>query len=290
MIDEKDESQIPKELTLDEKIKNKDIILNTDELSRVAEFIDDFDPKKDKYKRTLEAQGYVAARRANTGNYSHIAKGLGLPYGEFKYYLENKPEFAAAIRKGILDGKEELKDKLVDTLVKKAVGQTVEEVVVTEDYNFTSKNPMRTRVTTSTKVIPPDTQAALELLRQLDPTWRQKAQLDVNVNTEIDINVTENKFAAIDLASLSPQALEEILLSQKVGSKNMIANKREDGQSVRYLKDDVIEVEEAPKRKMSEETKEKIRQAHQKRKEGKEQKKKELEDKMKAEDLRNGEQ
>jgi len=116
------------EVTIEQKIKNKNILIDTSDLDKVAEFIEDFDPKKDKYKRTLEAQGYVAARRANTGSYSSIAKNLGLAYGEFKYYLETKPEFAAAIRKGIIDGKEELKTQLVETIVNKAMGMTLKEV------------------------------------------------------------------------------------------------------------------------------------------------------------------
>ena len=292
MDEEKDKSNIPKETTLEEKINNRNAVLDTDELVRVAEFIKDFNPKKDKYKRTLEAQGYVAARRSYTGNYSHIAKALGLPYGEFKYYLETKPEFSAAIRQGIIDGKNELKNNLIDTLVNKALGQVTEDVTVTEEYNYKSNIPAKTKVTKLRKEIPPDTQAILKLLEQLDPEWRPKTTLDVNIENDMNINVTENRIATIDLANLSPQALEEILISQSAG-ENTLANKREDGKSVRMLKDTsddvIIDVVDKPKRKMSEETKQKIRDAYANRRKVKEQKREDIETKMKAEDINNGE-
>ena len=278
-------------LSLEQRFFEPEYTFEKCDLDKVSEFIQEFDPKNSKYKRTLEAQGYVAARRAKTGSYANISKNLGLPYAEFKYYLDTQPEFAAAIRKGILDGKEELKDNLIDTLVKKATGHTIEETSTTDEYYYNSEGEKyigKTKVITTRKEIPADTQAALKLIEQLDPAWRPKNQLDVNVTSSLDINVTENVMHEIDLKSLSPDALAEILNSS-MGGRNVLANKREDGSSIRSkVEEDVIVVEEKPKRKMSEETKQKIRDARRKTKEGKENKKKELEEKLKLEELRNG--
>ena len=65
--------------------------------------------------------------------------------------------------------------------------------------------------------------------------------------------------------------------------------KREDGKSInsKNLNDDVILIEEKPKRQMSEETKEKLRQARIQTKEAKAKKKKDLEDKLKLEEINN---
>lgn len=277
-----------KELTVEEKLKTPNMATNEEELKRVAEFISDFDPRKDKYKRTLEAQGYVAARRANMGGYNGIAKSLGLPYGEFKYYLETKPEFAAAIRKGIIDGKEEIKDQLIDRLIDKARGLKLTESKT--EYAFDEEGiEVPVKKTNTVRDVAPDTQAILEVLGQLDPMWKPKAQLDVNVNSSLDINVTENKLITVDLRKLSPTALKEILEGQKTVPKDPLACKREDGKSInsKNLNDDVILIEEKPKRQMSEETKEKLRQARIQTKEAKAKKKKDLEDKLKLEEINN---
>lgn len=273
MEDDRDSSNIPKQPTIYEKIQNRKLVLNNDDLDKVASFLGDFDPKKDKYRRTLEAQGYVAARRALTGNYTHIANSLGIPYKEFRYYLDTKPEFAAAIRKGIMDGKEELSETLIHKLMKKATGYTVENSEITDTYYYKDGDQLKsgTKVKKTTVEVPPDTQALIKLLEQIDPSWRQKNQLDVNMNISSNIEVTENVTTAIDLSMLSPQALEEILLSQKAESRNTLANRREDGVSViselaitQPEQEDVVIVEEKPKRKVSEETREKLRQAHRK--------------------------
>lgn len=293
MNDDKNNANIPKEPTLYEKIQNRKGILTTDDLDKVAKFLDNFDPKKDKYRKTLEAQGYVAARRATTGNYSQIASSLGLEYSEFKYYLDTKPEFAAAIRKGILDSKDELKETLLHKLIKKATGYTVENTEITDSYAYGEdgdKIIVGTKVKTIKNEIPPDPQATIKLLEQLDPSWRQKNQVDVNMNVGSNIDVTENVVTAIDLTMLSPEALEEILLSQKVENRNVLANKREDGISVNSvsLAEDVVEIEEKPKRIISEETKEKIRQSAKKRAELRKKKDEEVKKGLRVEELKNG--
>lgn len=276
------------ELTIEEKIKNRNMLINEEELNKVSSFIEDFDAKKDKYKRTLEAQGYVAARRTVNGNYSSIAKNLGLPYGEFKYYLETKPEFSAAIRKGLIDAKEDVKEQLIDSLLNKAKGMTLKETKT--ECLVHDGETIEYKRTILEKEVSPDTQSILEVLRHLDPTWNPKTQLDVNVNNSLNINVTENKLVSVDLKNLSPEALREILTSQKAG-QNTLAYKREDGKSINSKDiNDVIEVEEKvekPKRTMSEETKEKIRQSRLRTKLAKEQMKKDMEDKIRLEETKN---
>lgn len=293
MEDEKNKSNIPKPLTMYDKIKNQSAVLDTEDLEKVASFISNFDPKDDRYRRTLEAQGYVAARRSTIGSYKQIASSLGLPYNEFKYYLDTKPEFAAAIRKGIIDSKEEVKETLINKLVKKATGYITEDSEVTDTYAYNEDGfqiKVGTKIKKITKEVPPDAQAALELLKQLDPSWRPKAQVDVNVNVDSNINVTENRITQIDLAKLSPSALEEILISQKAEGRNVLANKREDGLSVNslYIDQPVVEVQDRKRKPMSEETKEKLRRSHKKRQEVEEQKKKELEKGLIIEELNNG--
>lgn len=294
MSDEKDDLNIPRGPTIYEKIQNRKEVLDTNDLDRVAKFLDDFNPKDAKYRKTLEAQGYVAARRATTGNYSQIASSLGLRYQEFKYYLDTRPEFAAAIRKGILDSKEELKETLIHKLIKKATGYTVENTEITDSYAYDKDGEqiqVGTKVKKTKMEVPPDPQATIKLLEQLDPSWKQRNQVDVNMNIGANLDVTENVMTAIDLTMLSPAALEEILLSQKAESKNMLANRREDGTSIKHLPEaiDVVEVKEKPKRTMSEETKEKIRNTHKKRAEIKKAKQRELEKDLRVEDIQNGE-
>lgn len=292
--EDKDNSKIPRKPSVYDRVQNSKIVCDTDELDKVAKFIKEFNPKDDKYRKSLEAQGYVAAREAKTGNYTVIASNLGLQYAEFKYYLDTKPEFAAAIRKGILDGKEELKETLVQNLIKKAVGYKVENLEVTDNYTYdnygSDKVITGTKIKTTTTEIPPDTQAAIKLLEQIDPSWRQRNQLDVNMNVDTSIDVTENIVTAIDLTKLSPSALEEILISQQAERNNTLAYKREDGSSVIHeIPNDIIVVEEKPKKKVSEETREKMRKAHQKRAEAREKNKKKLEDGLRVEDIKNGE-
>lgn len=275
-----------KKPSVGERIKNKKEIITTSEIEQVAKFIDDFNPQDDKFKRTLIYQGYVAARRALTGNHSYIAKSLGIGYNEYKYYLDTKPEFAAAIRQGIIDGKEEFKNTLVTNLMNKAQGMIVTDKKTEDKINMDTGEVYAKKITTIERSVEPDTQAILRLLEQLDPSWKQKSQLDVNVNDNSVINVTENKLVKVDLRMLSPEALRELLASEKQAENKEIMYD-EDGVSVnnkdrrrgRRKSDDIVI--EKPKRVLSEETKEKMRLAKQKRREAKEQMKKETDEKLK---------
>lgn len=240
----------------------------------ISSFVEDFNPAKNKYKKSLIGQGYIAARMSKSGSLSVIAKKLGLPYPEFKHYMENYDEFAVAIRRGIIDGNEDIKTQMEETLINRAKGLSIEEKTQEGVLNDEGEE-IYVKVKKVTKQLPPDTQAIMEILKHLDPTWNTKQQVDVNVNTNYNLNVTEDRNVNIDLRMLSPEALREIIDSnnEKLNPRNPKLNKREDDKSVLQLKDCIIDVDPEEKKprqnvkgkRVSEETKDKMSKAKKER-------------------------
>lgn len=219
-------------------------VLGNDSLiKRIRSFVTDFDPTKDKYTDTLAAQAYVSARRCYSGALTVIARNMGLPYNEFMFYMKGQPEFAAAVRMGILDAKEDNAERLNGVLYQRAMGMTVTEIKTEEgdsDKGYISKE------TTTVKQLPPDVNAALAILQKIDPSWRQNKGplIDAsNTNYNLTLNVAPDRNIDIDYSALSPEALKEILNSDKIlPSKDNRLN--EDGEYIPKIK-----TEDKPKQK-----------------------------------------
>lgn len=194
-------------------------------------------PEYDRYGDGFVADAYFAAKTSPTGSYKSIAKMLKLDSLTFQYYMEKYPDFVLAVNLGRMDGKKDRIEAVENSILSRALGVEVEETrtedsgIIDEDGNF--KSTYR-KVVKTKKQVPPDTQAALEVLRRIDPQWNPKSTLDINVNSTL--NVTEDVSVNVDLRTLSPSALKEILLSNKQAN-NMQINKTPDGESVRFLGD-----------------------------------------------------
>lgn len=192
-------------------------------------------PKFDQYGEGFVAQAYFAAFNSPTGTNYSIANALGLDTLTFQYYMQKYADFATAVNMGKLDSRQNRLADLESSLLAKAMGVEVEEVrtedsgSIDEDGNFVQTYR---KVTTVKKQIPPDTSAAIAILGRIDPAWNPKTTLDINLNKTL--NVTEDVNINVDLRSLSPDALKEILGSQK-STQDMEINKTPDGQSVRFL-------------------------------------------------------
>lgn len=192
-------------------------------------------PQFDQYGDGFVAQAYFAARESETGSNYSIAKALKLDVLTFQYYMQKYPDFVMAVNMGKIDGRQERISNLESSLMARALGVEVEEVkteesgAIDEDGNF--KNTFR-KVTTTKKQIPPDASAALEILRRVDPNWNPKASLEININD--NLKVTEDVNINVDLRTLSPDALREILGSSKQ-PKNLEINKTPEGETVRFL-------------------------------------------------------
>lgn len=192
-------------------------------------------PKLDMYGEGLAAQAYLEARSSPTGTYSSIRKALKLDKLTFQYYMNKYPDFVAAVKMGIIDGRQERLNDLEGTLLARALGVEIEEERVEEsgavDEDGNLKGMFR-KVVRTKKQIPPDASAALEILRKIDPSWNPKSSIDVNFVDRM--NVTEDININVDLRTLSPAALREILESNKQPVNTEI-NKTPGGESVRFL-------------------------------------------------------
>lgn len=192
-------------------------------------------PKVDRYGDGFVAQAYFAAKNSQTGSYCSIASALGLDKLTFQYYMEKYPDFVLAVNMGRLDGKKDRIENIESSLLARALGVEVEESIVEEagvvDEDGNIKDPYR-KVRKVKKQIPPDTQAALEILRRIDPNWNPKQTVELNVNN--NLNVQEDVNIDVDLRMLSPETLIEILNSNK-REKNMEINNTPEGNSVTFV-------------------------------------------------------
>ena len=188
----------------------------SDPINAVREFLDGFNPQKDNYnefKNSYLGQAYTAAKKARTNSRICIAQLMGMDYSQFQYYMKTYPEFAQAVQLGIIDGKDELKEMLVSSLYKKAVGTQVTEVKE-EVVPATDDREEYRKTTTTTKELPPDSQAILSILRQIDPSWNETKNINVDANPELEF-VTPDKTISVDLKTLPPNMLRQLLDSEK---------------------------------------------------------------------------
>lgn len=194
-------------------------------------------PEYDRYGDGFIAEAYFAAKNSITGSTKSIMKALKLDSMTFQYYWEKYPDFVSAIQLGRIDGKKDRIEAVESSILSRALGVEVEEErteesgVIDEDGNF--KSAYR-KVIKTKKQVPPDTQAALEVLRRIDPQWNPKTTLDVNINNTL--NVVDDISINVDYRTLSPSALKELLNSERQ-TTNMQINKTPDGESVRFLGD-----------------------------------------------------
>ena len=223
------------EILLSPKQSENDVVNSqvSEKVRKIREtFLEHKKPQLDRF-----GDGFVAQASSQTGSNSSIAKALGLDALTFQYYMEKYPDFVSAVQLGRLDGRKERLAELESSLMARALGVEIEETKteesgpIDEDGNF--RNSYK-KVTTYTKQIPPDPQAALEILRRIDPNWNPKATIDVNMNNTFA--VTEDVNINVDLRTLSPETLREILNSNKK-SKNWEVSRTPDGESVRFLAD-----------------------------------------------------
>lgn len=195
-------------------------------------------PEVDRYGDGFLAQAYIAAKNSPTGTYASIRKELKLDSLSFQYYMDNYPDFVAAIQVGLYDSRKEKLSDLEGSLLSRALGVEVEETKVEEsgpvDEDGNIKQIYRKR-TTVKKQIPPDTNAILTLLQKIDPSYNPKSVLDVNINQTL--NVEEDVNINVDYRTLSTSAIKELLESNKLPQNNIV-NKTPDGKSVRFLGED----------------------------------------------------
>lgn len=192
-------------------------------------------PEVDQYGDGFLAQAYLAAKSSTTGTYASIRKELKLDNMTFQYYMENYPDFVAAIKIGLYDSRKEKLSDLEGSLLSRALGVEVEETKVEESGEVDEDGNMKDiyrKKTVTTKQIPPDVNAIMTLLQKLDPSYNPKATLDININQTL--NVEEDVNINVDYRSLSTAAIKELLDSNKL-PQNDIANKTPDGKSVRFL-------------------------------------------------------
>lgn len=263
MIEGKDNENI--EIFPPQKEQTENEYLNTqlpENLKHIREkFLESYKPEYDRHGDGFYTQAYFAAKSSKTGSYHSIAKALNLDMLTFQYYMEKYPDFVAHVEMGRIDGRKERLADLESSILTRALGMEIEETKtedsgeIDEDGNF--KNSYR-KIVTVKKQIPPDTQAALEILRRVDPNWNPKSTIDVNLNQTM--HVTEDVNINVDLRELSPSALKEILNSNKQ-TKNWEINRTPDGESVRFLADksSLQKKKEKPKNKKSKEEKDKTK-------------------------------
>lgn len=229
-MEDKEKTTLSEEITINEQIPQVIVDIREKVLKHYV-------PEYDRYGDGFIAEAYFAAKNSITGSTKSIMKALKLDSLTFQYYWEKYPDFVSAIQLGRIDGKKDRIEAVESSILSRALGVEVEEErieesgEIDEDGNFMSsfKKVIKTK-----KQVPPDTQAALEVLRRMDPQWNPKTTLDVNINNTL--NVVDDISINVDYRTLSPSALKELLNSEKQ-TTNMQINKTPEGESVRFLGD-----------------------------------------------------
>ena len=210
-------------------------VIDADSL-RIRDEVNSFDPKKlDKYCEPLLYRAYYVAKNCRACSYTQIAKGLGMSKKLFSYYMETYPKFATVVQIGINDCRENMKGGIIDALYSAALGQTVTETSKSEKKQFMGDDelPVLTITESSvTKHVPPNVQAALELMKRLDPSWVPQVNVNVDGQVSQNIHVAQDINIAVDYDKLSPEALKELIESTST-QNDLSKNKKEDGSAVR---------------------------------------------------------
>lgn len=115
-----------------------------------------------------------------------IAKRLGIAHGTFVRYKKSHPELAQAL----IDGNEELKVELKETLKKKAKGFTYEETKTTRKIE--GNKVVSITQETFQKYAPPDTAAIHLLLKNLDDEWRNDDLATLKIKQK-QVEIAEKK-------------------------------------------------------------------------------------------------
>lgn len=258
---------------MDNKDSNNDLILDlspnmeklleeglvTTDIIALRDTVNDLNPNTlDKYSDSLLYRAYYAAKKRHTNSSNVLARELKISTKLFNYYIDTYPKFGLVIQMGLMDATEEMKNDIVDSLYKASKGQTVKEKAVITETEYDDEGVVlgsKQKISEAEKYIPPNTQAAIELLRKLDPSWNPK--LDINVTENKLLHVVEDVNVAVDYRKLSTDALRELLQSQQSLGSTTDLRKLENGNPIRSLSTYVPPTEE----EMTEE--QKIRKQHQ---------------------------
>lgn len=164
----------------------------------------------------LIADMYMTAKEYPTAGLKELARKIGIETNDVRYLKQQNEDFLIAMRVGQLDGKKDLTRKLVHSMVQLANGFEYEEVTTTEVTHFDKQgNPVgkpSIKTKTAKKYYPPNLQAALELLRKIDPSWNPKATIEHTTNNH---DFAEDQVVNIDTKMLSPMLLRELLKAAK---------------------------------------------------------------------------
>ena len=221
----------------------------------VREIVSDIKPETlDKYGDSLLYQAYSVALRCNTSSRTVLAKNLGISTQLYDYYCEKYPKFKAVIKLGLLDAKEQMKETVVSSLYKAAQGYTAREVVTVVQHEYDEEGSIRGTVektSTAEKYIPANVNAALELMKRLDPSWVPQVKVDVSGNIDHIHASVEDISVAVDFRKLSPSAIRE-LLSANRQSVNLESNAVEEKTGSDVVETPIIEqpvVNDSPPKK-----------------------------------------
>jgi len=226
------------------------------ELFNVRDEINKLDIEKaDEYSDNLLYQAYYAAKKRKTTSASIIAHDLKISRQLYDYYLKKYPKLAVIVNMGLMDAKEDMKHTIVDALFDAAKGQTVVETSEAVETTYDTEGAVvgtKQKIVTVQKKVPPNVQAALELMRKLDPSWTPNVKIDINHTENKTLHVIEDLNVAVDYRKLSADALKQLIESSRVSHDDEL-QKLESGESITNFNNDVLVeipneiVEEPPK-------------------------------------------
>lgn len=121
--------------------------------------------RKGRYETHVQPRLNEIKKWIQTMNEKQIAKRLGISEYTFNRYKGKYED----LQRALLEGAEELKEELKDTLKKKAKGYYYTETTTTQRRDG---NSVIVTVEKRERYAQPDTGAIHLLLKNLDPTWR----------------------------------------------------------------------------------------------------------------------
>lgn len=222
--------------------ENKSIIVD-DRLNRIRELYNNVQVDTTDLTDSLLAQIYTAARKCKVQNITNLALTLNWSNSKLQYYKETFPEVATIIQLGFVDGRADMEEKLTKTLYDSAVGNHIivdEQVDEDEIIDFKTgiKTGTKRKIKTITKRLPPNPNAALELLKRINPAdWNVISSVVNNNYNTVNFNAVDDINVKVDYRKLSPETIAEIIESEKGDGSNIEVNKTEDGVTLSYLKE-----------------------------------------------------
>lgn len=121
-----------------------------------------------------------------------IAAKLGVSKTTLYKYAQQHPELEEALA----GGKAGLVDDLKNSIKKRAIGYSWDEVQTTETFDDEGNSTGKT-VKTTTKHVPPDLGSAHLLLKNLDPEWHDADQVTIK-QREKELQIKQQKADAAE--------------------------------------------------------------------------------------------